>query len=502
MIPANVQKPVNRALTFYLYLFMGIHLFFWTLLPSLVRYNLPMDALEGAMWGHQLEWGYDKNPFLNGWLTALATYLSHDSGWVIYLFSQLSVIICFLATFKLVKQMVNPSYALFAVLLLEAIQYFNFHAIDFSDNILELSLWSLIILYFYQALKTPNYRYCILTGFFAALGLMAKYYTALLLFPLLIFLFREGEVRKIFSTYPPYVGLLVFFLMIAPHFIWLFFHDFVTITYAFTRVSNIPSWKNHLLYPLLFTWQQFEVLIPGIIIFLLFTFRKQRDETIKINRFDLTFLLYVSIGPFLITLLLSLIFGFTLRAGWGMPLLTLFGIFLLLIKKPHLDKKTLQNLWLTIMGLMAGLLISYTLSLARSDTTTSANFPGKAIAEAMTNAWETKYHEPLYYIAGSRWLSSNISFYSKYHPAVFIEWKSNYSPWIDLTNLKKRGAIFVWYLSNNEKLPNEIREAFPTLTPPQTLVFDWHRNTKNLPPIKIAFSFLPPNEQSAEKREA
>src|SRR5579862_5360712 len=117
-------------------LFMLAHLIGWTLAPLLVRFNLPLDSIEGTLWGHQLEWGYDKNPFLNAWLTAFATFLDGQSGWMIYLFSQLSVVISFWAIWQLAKQIVTPAYALIAVMILEGVQYYHFHAIDFNDNTL------------------------------------------------------------------------------------------------------------------------------------------------------------------------------------------------------------------------------------------------------------------------------------------------------------------------------------------------------------------------------
>ena len=48
---------------------------------------------------------------------------------------------------------VAAGYALISVLLLEGIQYYNFHAIDFNDNTLELGLVGLTIYFFYQALR-------------------------------------------------------------------------------------------------------------------------------------------------------------------------------------------------------------------------------------------------------------------------------------------------------------------------------------------------------------
>src|SRR5216684_2971753 len=92
----------------WLYLFLCAHLILWTLIPAIVRYNLPLDAIEGSIWGHQLKWGYDKNPYLNGWLTALATTLDGQSGWMVYLFSQLCVVACMWAMWQLAKKILPP----------------------------------------------------------------------------------------------------------------------------------------------------------------------------------------------------------------------------------------------------------------------------------------------------------------------------------------------------------------------------------------------------------
>src|SRR5688572_20552813 len=99
-------KTVRTDRWFYALVF--IHILAWTLVPWWARYTLPMDSMEGATWGHQLQWGYDKNPFMNGWLTALAVKISGQSGGAVYLFSQLSVAVCFWAIWKLSKKMLPP----------------------------------------------------------------------------------------------------------------------------------------------------------------------------------------------------------------------------------------------------------------------------------------------------------------------------------------------------------------------------------------------------------
>jgi 4-amino-4-deoxy-L-arabinose transferase-like glycosyltransferase len=498
------------------YVFLCVHLILWTLVPILVRNNLPLDSIEGSIWGHQLEWGYDKNPFLNGWLTALAAYLGGQSGWMIYFFSQISVVVCFWAVWKLAKNMLPPAYALIAVMLLEGVQYYNFHAIDFNDNTLELSLWALTIYFFYQALCTKSKSAWLLTGLFAAFGMMAKYYTATLLTAMVLFFFRYAENRKQLKTLSPYLSLIVFLAIILPHVIWLFFHDFITVAYVFQRASSAPHWANRFFYPAQFTFQQLQVFLPAIILFVLLLLNKKNpkqmtaedgvsrtkpERLLPLTSFNRSFLFYMGFGPFLLTLFISLVFSTKLRAGWGMPLLSLWGIALIALVQPSLTKVKILRFITSIFILMGGLVSVYSLSLIYSKSESSANFPGQEIAHTLTQEWHDKFHTKLAYVAGSRWVGGNVSFYSADHPAVFIEWDHHRAPWIDINTLKQTGALFIWNISENETLPETIQKRFPTLLPAKALEFAWLRNKNHLTPIKIGIAYLPPQTNGVSPTE-
>ncbi|OGT56773.1 MAG: hypothetical protein A3F14_04450 [Gammaproteobacteria bacterium RIFCSPHIGHO2_12_FULL_43_28] len=492
----KIGNPLNP--TPWVILFLMTHLLAWTLVPALVRYNLPLDAIEGTVWGHQLELGYDKNPMLNGWLTALATYGS-TTGWGVYLFSQLSVVACFWVVWRLAKSMLPSVYALIAVMLLEGIQYYNFHAIDFNDNTLELGLWALTIYYFYQALRKPNHVNWLLTGLFAGLGMMAKYYTVALLAALALFLLIDKTNRQQLKSVYPYTGLGAFVLILLPHTIWLFYHDFITVTYVFERASSTPKWTNHFFFPAQFAWQQLQAFLPAIILYaLLFIGKKPLAVTPQTNlsRFDKQFLFYAGPGPFLLTMLLSLVTGIKLRAGWGMPLLSLWGIILVASIQPRLSIKKITVFLTLIFTLITLLLLGYDLSLVNSPDPSTANFPGKFIAAKMTEDWHNEFNTKLEYVAGSRWVSGNIEFYSKDHPAVFIEWDKKRAPWINMDDMKKKGAVFVWNITEKESLPREIRIKFPTLKPSRIMTFDWQRNYYHLAPVKIGVAILPPCKSS------
>jgi 4-amino-4-deoxy-L-arabinose transferase-like glycosyltransferase len=492
---------VNKSITsnqanYWFLLFIFVHIIAWTWAPTLVRFNLPMDSIEGATWGHQLQWGYDKNPFLNGWLTALAIYLGGKSGWTIYLFSQLSVALSFLAVWKLGNRMLPPVYALLAVFLLEGIQYYNFHAIDFNDNTLEVGLWALTIWFFYRALSEENNHLTwLLTGIFAALSLMAKYYTAILLFPMLLFLLRRHEGRKQFKRLSFYSGCFIFLIIITPHFIWLFHHDFITLNYAVDRVSSPPTWLNHIFYPTQFIWQQFEALLPAFILLLITLIGKKPFRLfppLKMNSFNKEFLLFMGIGPFLITVFLSFIMGMKLRAGWGQPLFSLWGIIFIYLVQPNMTPAKFYRFVGLLFILIALSIAGYASALIRAPEPSSANFPGKIIAERLTQNWKEKFHTPLHYVAGTRWVAGNVGHYSSDNPAVFIDWNKTFSPWIDDKKLRNAGAVFVWDLSDGKTpTPASIRAKFTGLSPIEIQHYTWMRN-KAMPPIEILVAWLAP----------
>lgn len=477
----------------FFYLFIGLHLVLWSLLPALIRFNLPMDSIEGTIWGQHLAWGYDKNPFLNGWLTALATYLDGQSGWMIYWFSQISVVICFWTIWQLAKQMLPAVGALISVMILESVQYYNFHAIDFNDNNLELSLWALTTYFFYKALKTSSRLAWILTGLFAGLGMMTKYYTATLLAAMLIFFLRcHPQRRQVLTSLSPYLGLFCFFIIILPHIIWLFFHDFITIHYVFDRTSSTPHVLNHIIFPAQFTLEQVASFLPAILIaYLLLGQRSPTASKFCLHEYDRAFLIFIGLGPFILTVVLAIVFGFKLRGGWGMPILSLWGIMLMAILQPQISKSKLYTFCLSIFCLTFMLVSGYCYSLLHSKSPSSANFPGRDIAKLITDTWHQNFNTKLQYIAGSRWVSGNVEFYSKDHPMVFISWDKKRSPWVDLAELKKDGAVFVWEISKREKLPVSVQKRFPSMSKPIILEFSWKRNV-HLPPIKIGMALLPP----------
>ena len=62
------------------FLVIAIHMLVWTLVPTLVNRNLPLDVVEALAWGHEWEWGYEKHPPLSAWAAALGNPARRATG--------------------------------------------------------------------------------------------------------------------------------------------------------------------------------------------------------------------------------------------------------------------------------------------------------------------------------------------------------------------------------------------------------------------------------------
>ena len=74
--------------------FLALHALVWTVLPTLLYANLPLDLIEALMYGREWQLGYDKLPPLPWWLVEIAYRLAgHDFAY--YLLAELSVCAAF-----------------------------------------------------------------------------------------------------------------------------------------------------------------------------------------------------------------------------------------------------------------------------------------------------------------------------------------------------------------------------------------------------------------------
>ena len=105
-----------------LFYILVLHLTLWTVIPSIINTNLPLDTIEALAWGNELKLGYDKYPPVFPLFTELFYKIFGNQDWSYYLLSQIFVTSSFLVVFNFSKYFLeNNLHSLISVLLLETI---------------------------------------------------------------------------------------------------------------------------------------------------------------------------------------------------------------------------------------------------------------------------------------------------------------------------------------------------------------------------------------------
>ena len=394
---------------------------------------MPLDVIEALAHGTNLEWGWEKHPPLSVFFPEIIYLIFGRQDWAYYLLSQIFVLISFVVIFKLAKEFLkNEINALLAVILLEAIYFYNFTTPEFNVNVCQIPFWSLTVYYCWKGFKYNEIQNWVLLGLFAALGFLSKYLFVYLLIGLMIFFISDFKKKKKFN-FRCLISLLVFFLILTPHLLWLADNDYKTIAYGLKRTSLEDSnLINHLIYPLKFIIKQVAILIPFLALLSLIISKFK----FKLNFSDkkLVYLMSVTFVPILLMLLTSIIFGANIRTMWMTPFYLFFGLLFIYIfdskiNLNYIKKYMIIFLFVFFLSPAAYLYVSLSKDNKRTD------FPGKEIARLVQNRWDKNFSNKIAIVVGDEWLGGNLSYHLQSRP----RWFNNLSP--ELKNLKLDGGV-------------------------------------------------------------
>ena len=436
------------------YLFLFLHLFLWTIVPSVSNVNLPLDTIEALAWGSELKWGYDKHPPLSAFIVQLFYFTFGSLDWTYYLLSQIFVIFSFVYVWKLsIEIFQDKIFSFISLIVLESIYFFNYTTPEFNVNICQLPFWALTVFYFWKGLETNKLKHWALFGIFSSLGLLSKYLFIYLLISTLIFLIINFKKNKKYFK-NNFISILISFLITLPHFFWLIQNDFSTIVYALNR-SNLTEVDliNHLINPLKFLLKQFGILVPFFIMFMFLTSK----FNLKINKDKkTTFLIIICFVPVLLMLATSIITGAKIRTMWMTPFYLFFGtLFTLILKKNIIFDNFKKFSILFLFFFFASPIIYLTVSLV--DNSKRTDYPGKEISRLVQNKWDENFRNEIKIVVGDEWYAGNLSYHLDSRP----KWTSNLSK----LNKNKKDEDGVIYTGNPQILKKICPGEFGTIKP-------------------------------------
>jgi 4-amino-4-deoxy-L-arabinose transferase-like glycosyltransferase len=495
MAVARLIDAVERAPRAAFAVFLALHAIVWTALPALIYFNLPLDVIEAMTYGREWQLGYDKLPPLP-WFLAEAVYRVTGVDASLYALSQAAVIVAFIAVWMTARPLLGGLGALAAILIIDGMHYFNLSAVKFNHNVVELPFWALAGFAFWAGLRQDKLRYWILLGVALGLAWWAKYFVVILAAPLALFLLFDPQARRKLAAPGPWIAAIVTLAVVAPNLYWLLQHGSQPFGYAEARAAAPGGALDHLLHPLQFLGGQIFFLMPALLIAVpLFWPPAKAERRMAADAFDRRIVTLLAFGPALTLLVFSLITGRATNAMWGFPLWLFLGLWIVLFAPVALDRARLLRLgalWAAVFAIFVAAFCADYLILPRYDQRyRAAFFPGDLLSAAITQRFEAATGTKPAYIIGSMWDGGNVAHYSSEHPQprVLIDGAPGHAPWIDLTDLRARGAAIVWTEGDPRVVPPNLAAVAPGAKPGTPFDLPYHRGDGI---VHVGWAILPP----------
>ena len=428
-----------------LILFLILHLFFWTLVPSISNINLPLDTIEALAWGSNLEWGFSKHPPFSAFAVEIFYTIFGSNDWAYYLLSQIFVIVSLIYVWKFSNEIFDEKiYSLLSVLTLSGIYYYNFTTPEFNVNVSQLPFWALTVYFFWKSINSNNRINWILFGIFSALGFLSKYLFIYILLAIFFYFILNIKIYKKFIT-NYLLSIAISLAILTPHFIWLFKNNFITIVYGLNRSAlTNTTWVDHLENPLVFIFKQILILIPFFI--MIFILLKKFNFKFNLKNRKNLFLISINLIPIILILFTSIVSGAKIRTMWMTPFYLFFGTLFIEIFRKNIDLKKIRKFLIFFLFLFI-LSPAIYLGISIYDKNKRTDFPGKEIARLVQNKWNDNFVNDIKIVIGDEWFAGNLSYHLNSRPVWFNDLKNKASKVKD-----DQGVIYV----GNSKILKEI----------------------------------------------
>jgi 4-amino-4-deoxy-L-arabinose transferase-like glycosyltransferase len=478
--------------------FLGLHAVLWTVLPALIYANLPLDLIEALVYGREWQLGYDKLPPLPWWLVEIM-HRAFNSDAAYYALAQIAVVIAFALVWATARPLVGTIGALAAVLIIDGMHYFQYTAVKFNHDVVQLPFWGLAGYALHAALKRGRLGHWALLGVAFGGALWAKYFVVVLAAPYALFVIFDRDARRALATPGPWLALVVALLIAAPHLIWLVQTDFLPFAYAAHRAAPARGWFDHILHPAAFAASQAFFLIPSLLIAAALLWRSkplplvgrglgwrsgansqrspgmtsppdsppypppQGGRVTPADAFDRRIVTLLAFGPGAATIALAAITGRGTVAMWGYPLWLFIGLWIVLTARPVIDRVRLTRLvmaWGIVFAVFVVVfVVNYTVLPFIDHRYRAVLYPGDTLAAGLTQRFHDATGTPLAYVIGSMWNAGNLAHYSPDQPQVLIDGLPARAPWIDLNDLRRKGAMIVWTAGDPTTVPPQYAAA-------------------------------------------
>jgi hypothetical protein len=414
------------------------------------------DTSEAVMWS-QSPWsmGFWKHPPLLPWLMKLWFTVLPIHPISIAVLTGLNMAVGAFTVWRIARIALDARSAFLALALLGLLPYL-FMGIKLNHNSILISLWPLTVLTFLLALERPTWLRGLLFGAACAASMLAKYYSGLLLVACLLASVISPGRRRFYSGAAPYIAVAAFAALMAPHAMWMLDHKAQPLGYAFhfDRDGRAFALNFAVMTPLL----SLPPLIVGLWLGWVHKRQARLDAVVPRRRLEPELLTLIAV-PYLLTILLTLMFDLRGATAWAMPVFLCLPI-LIAARLPPPSNAVVSNIRrLFFVGLLATCLVApFTARYAVSAGREGVSDPRRYMAEAVTRIWRRNIGTPLPIIGGEGRLISATTLFSSDHPLGWTGFSNVMAPWVKAEALDANGFAAVC-LSRDEACRQAVSQA-------------------------------------------
>jgi hypothetical protein len=216
---------------------------------------------------------------------------------------------------------------------------------------------------------------------------------------------------------------------------------------------------------------------------LLAAFVSRRPEPTP-DAFARSYVTALALGPFAVTTLVAAALGRLPIAMWGYPLWCFAPLAVVMWFAPATGRRRLawgaRAFVLVFIAMPVIYLATEVLEPLVRDRPKATQFPGRLLAATITRQWRERTGTPLVYVGGAEgvgtgpgeFAANNVAVYSPDRPHVIVHGNPHKSAWIDMADVRRRGAVLVWLPAPGvTSLPDRLATTFPgaELQPPLVL---------------------------------
>ncbi len=482
----------------------------WTVLCAVSHSAPDLDGMEELVWASSFELGYYKHPPFPSWLLYALSGVFGKPVWLTFFAGQMLSALALWFVWRLGCEFTTPRKALLAMLMVSTTVYFSLRGTIYNHNTAQLwsiaaSTWLL-----YRALRYQKISSWIWLGVVAGLAFITKYSAVVQFAVFFLFMLAQGHFREAASRKGVAVALLMFMLVAAPHFYWLAANDFAPLTYAEDSFES-GGYVQVLKSILNFSLDQLVRLSPMLVVWLaLFYWNKRTGNrgassyARDLSAWDRSFLLWIGLGPFIATVLVSAVLGRQLVASWATTFFILYGFFALW----WLSGGVRLNLRRTIILVVAlHVLMALAYALARGPVAynlgrkTRSTFPGPDIAAQMQKVWSEHVPGiPLQLVASDTWLGGNIAVNASPQAHVFIDASYVESPWLNPGTALECGVLVAYSETLRANPMPALKQLYDTAAWKGVVALPW--STIKSPAIVVNWGIIPPQPTCRANRPA